>query len=277
MGDDIHANAETQRENAMGGKALEGLTALVTGASGGIAKASVAALARDGATVLMVSRNEKALEKARSEIRAETPDARLEIFAADACEDASVREAVARAHALAGRLDILVPTVGGPTYIPVRALDPDKMMKTFQFNFMSAFLMVHHGLPFLKSGASIVCVSTAAVGQANMGLSAYGASNAAIERWVKGAAFELGRDGIRINAVRPGATLSREVIEAAKLHHMEAAYAAETPLGRIGDPTDIAKVIRFLAGPESAWITGETISADGGMQQGKAPDLGSVI
>jgi NAD(P)-dependent dehydrogenase (short-subunit alcohol dehydrogenase family) len=256
---------------------LAGKTAIVTGASGGIAKASLAALARDGAAVLMMSRSAPGLEKARAEIVAGTPGARLELFAADACDDDAVREAVERAHAMAGQLDIVVPTVGGPTYIPVRDLNPQNMARTFQFNFMSAFLMVHHALPRLASGAAIVCVSTAAVGQANMGLSAYGAANAAIERWVKGAAFELGRDGIRINAVRPGATLSREVIEAAKLHHMEAAYAAETPLGRIGDPVDIARVVRFLAGPESAWVTGETISADGGMQQGKAPDLGSVL
>jgi NAD(P)-dependent dehydrogenase (short-subunit alcohol dehydrogenase family) len=261
----------------MSGTALAGKTAIVTGASGGIAKASVAALARDGAAVLMMSRSREGLEAARDQILGQTPEARLEVFAGDACEEAPVREAIERAYDMAGRLDILVPTVGGPTYIPVRAINPQNMAETFRFNFMSAFLMVHHGLPRLRAGAAVVCVSTAAAGQANMGLSAYGAANAALERWVKGAAFELGCDGIRINAVRPGATLAREVIEAANLHHMERAYAAETPLGRIGDPVDIAKVVRFLAGPESDWITGQTISADGGMQQGKAPDLGSVL
>jgi NAD(P)-dependent dehydrogenase (short-subunit alcohol dehydrogenase family) len=58
---------------------------------------------------------------------------------------------------------------------------------------------------------------------------------------------------------------------------MATLFAAETPLGRIGEPLDIARAVRFLAGPEGAWITGETISADGGLQQGKAPDLGEVI
>jgi NAD(P)-dependent dehydrogenase (short-subunit alcohol dehydrogenase family) len=261
----------------MSEKVLGGKTAIVTGASGGIAKASVEALAQDGAAVLMMSRSQEGLEKARDEILRRTPGARLEVFAGDACEEGATREAVERAHAMSGRLDILVPTVGGPTYIPVRVLDPEKMLQTFRFNFMSAFLMVYYGLPRLTAGGVIVCISTAAAGQANMGLSAYGAANAALERWVRAAAFELGRDGIRINAVRPGATLAREVIESRKLHHMEQAYAAETPLGRIGDPVDIARVVRFLAGPESSWVTGETISADGGMQQGKAPDLGAVL
>jgi NAD(P)-dependent dehydrogenase (short-subunit alcohol dehydrogenase family) len=137
--------------------------------------------------------------------------------------------------------------------------------------------MVRHGAPMMRPGGSIVCISTAAAGQANMGLSAYGASKAALERFVRAAAFELGPAGIRINAVRPGATLSADAIEARGLQHMAESYAAETPLGRIGDPLDVARVVRFLAGPEGAWVTGETISADGGMQQGKAPDLGKVI
>jgi NAD(P)-dependent dehydrogenase (short-subunit alcohol dehydrogenase family) len=261
----------------MGALVLEGKTAIVTGASNGIGKASAVTLARDGANLVIMARTQASLERTRAEILAERPDAQVEIVVGDACQDEAVKAAVERAYAIAGRLDILVPTVGGPYYIPVSVLDPAGMRAAFEFNVMSAFLLVYYGLPKMTSGGAIVCVSTAAAGQANRGLSAYGAANAALERWVRAAAFELGASGIRINAVRPGATLSAEVIAAAGLQHMADAYAAETPFGRIGEPYDIARVVRFLAGPDSAWVTGETLSADGGMQQGKAPDLGAVL
>jgi NAD(P)-dependent dehydrogenase (short-subunit alcohol dehydrogenase family) len=258
-------------------RALQGKTALVTGASSGIGQACAQVLAQDGATVLIVGRNPDALARARAEILQRATDARIELFAGDACEEDVVERALERAYALSNRLDILVPTVGGPEYKPVLELDAAGFRRQFELNCVSAFLMVRHGAPLMAAGGAIVCISTAAVGQANMGLSAYAASKAALERFVRAAAFELGPAGIRINAVRPGATLSPEAIEARGLQRMAELYAAETPLGRIGKPLDVARAVRFLAGPEGAWVTGETISADGGMQQGKAPDLGKVI
>jgi NAD(P)-dependent dehydrogenase (short-subunit alcohol dehydrogenase family) len=259
------------------GRALQGKTAVVTGASSGIGMACAQVLADDGATVLIVGRNRDALASARASILGQAPDARVEAFAGDACNEEVVERALERAHGLSGRLDILVPAVGGPEYMPVLQLDAAGFRRQFELNCMSAFLMVRHGAPRMAQGGSIVCISTAAAGQTNMGLSAYGASKAALERFVRAAAFELGPVGIRINAVRPGATLSPEAIEARGLQRMATLFAAETPLGRIGEPLDIARAVRFLAGPEGAWITGETISADGGLQQGKAPDLGEVI
>jgi NAD(P)-dependent dehydrogenase (short-subunit alcohol dehydrogenase family) len=252
---------------------LKGKTAIVTGAGSGIGKATAHLLAEDGATVLIMARTENALTKTRADILAQIPDARIEVFAGDACQDASVEAAVERAYALSGRLDILVPAVGGPDYKPVSALDRASVTHMLELNFVSAFLLIHYGLPKMTKGGAIVCVSTGAVGQANFGLSAYTAANAALERFVRAAAFELGSSGIRINIVRPGATLSAEAIKTQNLSQIAEQYAAATPLGRIGDPYDIARVLRFLAGPESGWVTGETISADGGMQQCKAPDL----
>jgi NAD(P)-dependent dehydrogenase (short-subunit alcohol dehydrogenase family) len=261
----------------MSNTALNGRTAIVTGASSGIGMACADLLVQDGAAVLIMGRNEEPLQKARVHILTQTPGARVEIYVGDACDDAAVATAVDRAYDLSGRLDMLVPTVGGPEYKQIRQLDPASLLRHLELNFLSAFRLIHHGLPRMTSGGTIVCISTAAVGQANMGLSAYAASKAALERFVRGAAFELGRDGIRINAVRPGVTLSAEAIARQNLQRMVELYSPETPLGRVGDPYEIARVVRFLAGPEASWITGETISADGGMQQGKAPDLMSVI
>jgi NAD(P)-dependent dehydrogenase (short-subunit alcohol dehydrogenase family) len=89
---------------------------------------------------------------------------------------------------------------------------------------------------------------------------------------VRAAAFELGGAGIRINAVRPGLTLPPERAAAPELAAMVEVYVGETPLGRVGEPDDVARVVRFLAGPESGWVTGQTFSADGGLDQGKGPD-----
>lgn len=261
----------------MENRPLDGKTAIVTGASSGIGKACAQLLAQDGAAVLIMGRTEDALAKARAEILQQTPYARVETFVGDACQENAVKAAVERAYRLSGRLDILIPAVGGPEYKPVPEQDAASMLRAFELNFMSAFLLIHHGLPRMQAGGAIVCVSTGAVGQANRGLSAYAAAKAALERYVRGAAFELGGAGIRINAVRPGATLAPEVVESRGLAGMAALYAAETPLARLGEPVDVARVVRFLAGPESGWVTGETLSADGGMQQGKAPDLMSAL
>lgn len=261
----------------MNPKPLQGKTAVVTGASSGIGRACAQLMAQDGAAVLIMGRTADALVRARAEILQQAPEARVEIVAGDACREEAVRTAVERAHAIAGRLDILIPTVGGPEYKTVPQQDAASMVRAFELNFLSAFLLIQHGLPLMKPGGAIVCISTGAVGQANRGLSAYAAAKAALERYVRGAAFELGAAGIRINAVRPGATLPPEVVEPRGLTALAALYAAETPLGRLGEPLDVARVVRFLAGPESGWVTGETLSADGGMQQGKAPDLMSAL
>ena len=124
----------------------------------------------------------------------------------------------------------------------------------------------------MSSGGSIVCVSSAAATQSGWGLSIYGSAKAAVERFVRAAAFELGGAGIRVNAVRPGLTLPAERENDPALSQMVEAYTSETPLGRCGRPEDIARVVRFLAGPEAGWVTGQTFSADGGLDQGKGPD-----
>jgi NAD(P)-dependent dehydrogenase (short-subunit alcohol dehydrogenase family) len=251
---------------------LEGQTALVTGASQGIGLASARALAQDGAAVVIMGRRGEKLSRAREKLIAQVPGARFEMFAGDASCEADVAAALARAHGLAGRLDIIASVVGEPQFKPLLMRDFEDARKEFDTNFFTAFLAVRHGAPLMQRGGSIVCVSSAAATQAGWGLSIYGAAKAAVERFVRAAAFELGGAGIRVNAVRPGLTLPPERASSPELAPMVEVYKAETPLGRVGDPEDVARVVRFLAGPESAWVTGQTFSADGGMDQGKGPD-----
>jgi NAD(P)-dependent dehydrogenase (short-subunit alcohol dehydrogenase family) len=220
--------------------------------------------------VVITGRSKQVLAEAESALKATLVNARIESFAGDATDEEELKAALAFTHDLSGRLDMLVSTVGGMEMKPLLMREADEVRRELEVNFMSAFLAIRHGAPLMTGGGSIVCVSSASVVQAMWGASVYGAAKAAVERLVRAAAFELGSAGIRVNAVRPGLTVSSEA--AAAMPHA-AAVAAETPLGRIGAPDDIARVVRFLAGPESGWVTGQTLSADGGSEQGKAADM----
>lgn len=256
----------------MGDKVLAGQSAFVTGASQGIGKAGALALAADGATVVIMGRREDALAKARDDLRSHVPQARIEMHVGDAANEGHVKAGLSFAYGLNGRLDIIASVVGEPVFKPLLMREAEDVRHELEVNFMTAFLAVRHGVPLMSRGSAIVCVSSAAATQAGWGLSIYGAAKAAVERFVRAAAFELGGAGIRINAVRPGLTLPPERARSPELAPMVAVYEAETPLGRVGEPEDVARVIRFLAGPESGWVTGQTFSADGGMDQGKGPD-----
>ncbi|MEW9856455.1 SDR family NAD(P)-dependent oxidoreductase [Novosphingobium sp. M1R2S20] len=249
---------------------LEGMTALVSGASQGIGYATARLLAEDGARVVMMSRKAAPLEEARDRLRSEVPGALIETCAGNATSEADVRAALDQAHRLAGRLDIVVSVVGEPVFKPLLMRELEEVRREFDINFASAFLAVRHAAPLMKAGGSIICVSSAAAVQAGWGLSIYGSAKAAVERFVRAAAFELGGAGIRVNAVRPGLTLPPE--RETEFAQMVREYVSETPLRRVGRPEDVARAVRFLAGPDAGWVTGQTLSADGGLEQGKAPD-----
>lgn len=260
----------------MAERALAGKTALVTGASSGIGAASVRLLAEDGAAVLMMGRRDDALQAARAEILKDLPDARLALFAGDATDEDAVKAALEQAHAIAGRLDVLVPTVGGDNnYYPLLMDNRSHFTRVLEVNLVSAFLIIRHGAPLMQpDGGSIVCISTTTVIQQATGLTAYVAAKAGLERMVKAAALELGGAKIRVNSVRPGMTRSAATEFMYSTPGTEERYAAVTPLGRTGEPGDVARVVRFFAGPESAWVTGQNIAADGGQELGGlAPDF----
>jgi NAD(P)-dependent dehydrogenase (short-subunit alcohol dehydrogenase family) len=257
----------------MGNRSLEGKTALVTGASGGIGATTARLLAQDGATVVITGRTEATLSKVRDEVVAQVSGARIESFVGDACEEESVKAALERAFAISGRLDIAVATVGGTNYRPLLLHDAASFRQDFEWNVMSAFFIVRHGVPLMKTGGAIVCVSSSAVLQPQEGLISYASSKAALERFVRAAALELGPAQIRVNCVRSGLTRSPSSAALFAAPDILKGFIDATPLRRAGEPEDVAHVVRFLCGPESGWVTGQSFAADGGVEQGHPPNL----
>lgn len=256
---------------------LEGQTALVTGGSGAIATASAMLLARDGAALVLTGRRLDALERSRAQIVGEVADARVELVAGDATDEADVRAALDAAYAIAGRLDIIVATVGGGGFKPFMAIEAQDLRHDFDLNVTSTFLSIRHGAPLMRPGGAIVCISSTAAKLPFHFLASYHIAKGALEALVRGAAEELGASGIRVNAVRPGLTRSESTGAMFETPGMLDAFTPEFPLGRFGEPIDIAQAVRYLAGPESSWVTGQSFAVDGGNELRRNPNLSAVL
>lgn len=258
---------------------LEGKTAIVTGGAGGIGAAVARSLARDGAAVLLMGRRSDALERTHDRLRDEIPGARIECHAGDAGQAEDVQAALQQAWAMQDRLDIAVPTVGGGGFRPLLMHDAESFRAELELNIVSAFLMVRHAAPMMaeKGGGSIVCISSTAARMNFRWLSAYCTAKTGLEAFVRGAAEELASAGIRVNAVRPGLTRSDATGALFGSPALLDKFAEQVPLGRFGEPTDIAAGVRYLAGPESAWVTGQSFAVDGGNELRRHPVLDDAM
>ncbi|MDR2858392.1 MAG: SDR family oxidoreductase [Novosphingobium sp.] len=254
------------------GKVLEGKTALVTGASHGIGKASARMLAEDGATVMIMGRRDGLLAQALADLRGQVPGARIEAFQGDAGDAASAQAAIDRAHAMNGRLDIIVSAVGRGIYKPILMCDESDVLDEFRLSFLTAFFMIRYGVPRMERGGAIVCVSSTAGTLPCAGLGPYAAAKAGLEMFVKVAADEVSKAQIRINAVRPGFTRAEGTQFMFDDEALLKVFTDFIPLGRAGESDDLARAIRFLAGPESGWVTGQIFAADGGQELRGFPD-----
>jgi len=258
---------------------LAGRRALVVGASSGIGRASAALLLADGASVLIAGRTEKTLRETCQALRpaAEAGGGALDFAVCDGMRGADVRSAVARAAA-GGRLDIAISIPGGGVFSPVLAYDDDVFSTEIDRNVRPQFLILKYaGLAMVRGGGgSIVAISSTAAVMSSPGLGAYCAAKAAVDQLVRVAADELGEHRVRVNAVRPGLTktgTTESLFADAELHGR---FLAEQPLARGGEPLDIAQAVRFFAGPESGWCTGQCLTVDGGNTIRRFPDISDV-
>lgn len=245
---------------------LEGRVAIVTGAASGIGLAASKRFAAEGATVVMVDRREDEVWRA-----AEGGGERLDPLGADITKSRDL--AVLRDHVAAsyGRVDVLFANAGIATFAPFGEVTEDAFDQTVATNLKGTFFTVQTLLPVLRDGASVILTSSLVATKGLPAFSVYSATKAAIRSLARTLTTDLKSRRIRVNALGPGhihtplgknAGLSQERLDA----YFERT-ALETPLGRTGEPDDIAAAALYLASDDSAFVTGIELVVDGGYAQ----------
>jgi len=260
---------------------LAGIGALVTGGGSGIGLAVAERLAVDGAVVTICGRSEDRLLAATSDFAARHPGLELGHLVADVTDESAVVQAVRAATDRAdGRLGAVVASAGGSESIgPVTHLEVEPWERTLALNLTGTMLAIKHGAAAMirGGGGSFVAISSTAGHLTHPWFGAYGPSKAGIDQLCRQAADELGASNVRVNSVCPGLIRTDLVSFITEGGPVLDSYAANTPIERVGEPEDVASLVRFLVGPESTWITGQCISVDGGQGLRRGPDLSSAI
>jgi 3-oxoacyl-[acyl-carrier protein] reductase len=242
---------------------LKGKTALVTGASRGIGRASALALAKSGAQVLVhYASGAREADAVAAEIR--KLGGRADTVGADlAAPDGPHRLAQQVRTIVGDRLDILVANAGVAKSASIEETTIEDFDRQFAVNVRAPFFLVQQLLPIMHEGSSIVLLSSLAAHAAVGALPAYAATKGAIDTLVKHFASALGARGIRVNAVAPG-VVATDMSSFAKTDEGRDYTLGLQALKRIAQPDDIGGAVAFLASPEARWITGDTLRVDGG-------------
>ncbi|WP_290689748.1 MULTISPECIES: SDR family NAD(P)-dependent oxidoreductase [unclassified Haematobacter] len=224
--------------------------ALVTGGTRGIGRAIAEALQRDHKVV--ITWRTTAPEGLSPDISA---------IRADLAEPDAAFRVVAEVMAQLGRLDVIINNAGVVRHTPKERFDAAAATAILAVNLLAPQALLAAALPHLKPGSAIVNISSVNAVLPPRDASTYGASKAALNLWTRAMAKELGGRGIRVNAVAPGAINTPEHPRSAEL---TALFVGETALGRMGEPRDIARAVRFLVSEQAGFITGEVLTVSGG-------------
>ena len=247
---------------------LKDKVAIVTGAGTGLGRAIAIMFAREGAKVALNGRRKEPLEKVAAEI-AQAGGTAL-ACAGDVTKAADVKRMVEATVTAFGRLDILVNNAGGiPERGPVLGMSEEGFRKTLDVNLTSAFLCSKQALPeLIKTRGNIVNVASLAGLRGAPNNTAYGAAKGGMVILTKDMAVDYAPQGVRVNAVCPAyveTDLNRELLADMKKTGEYEALVKMHPLGRLGEPDDIAYAAVYLASDEAKWITGLPLSVDGGI------------
>lgn len=246
-------------------KKLAGKVAVVTGAAKGIGAAIAKALAAEGAAVVVnYSSSREGADRVVGEIT--NNGGRAIAVQANVAKKADIERLFAETKKAFGVIDILVNNAGIYEFLPLGQITEEHFHKHFDINVLGLLLATQEALKYFNpAGGSIINISSVASTASLPGGSVYSASKAAVDAVTRVLAKELGGRKIRINAINPG------MVETEGLHASGIAqsdFRKETekqiPLGRIGQPSDIAPAVVFLASPDTSWITGETLYITGG-------------
>ena len=247
-------------------KTLTNQAVLITGGSRGIGKAIAIRLAQMGANILInFVRNEDAAIKTADEIR--KLGARAEIFQGNAGDPKDIDLMIHKTIETFGRLDILIHNAALGAFKPVHKLKMNQWELSMDINAKALLLLTQKALPQMEKQGSgnILTISSLGSQRYIPNYGAIGISKSAVESLVRYLAVELASKNIRVNCISGGLVDTDAVKSFPQYDEFRNEVITRTPTGRIGEPDDIARVAAFLASPESSWIVGQTIVADGGL------------
>lgn len=224
--------------------------AIVTGGARGIGRAIVADLARDHRVAFTWHTTAP-----------QDPPADSLALQADLTDPGQCTAVIENTVRRFGRLDVIVNNAGLIQPTPLETFDAAAGRAILDVNLLAPGVLLAAALPHLEPGAAVVNISSVNARLPPRGAALYGASKAALDLWTRAMAKELGPRGIRVNAVAPGAV---NIPEAPRSDELTGLFVAETALGRIGTPDDIVPAVRFLAGDDAGFVTGEVLTVSGG-------------
>ncbi|MFU0920659.1 SDR family NAD(P)-dependent oxidoreductase [Kluyvera sichuanensis] len=246
-------------------KKLADKIALVTGGSTGIGLASAQELAAQGAKVYITGRRQEELDAAVALIGPSAKGIR-----ADASVLSDLDTVFATIASESGRLDVLFANAGGGDMMPLGAITEEHFDRIFGTNVRGMLFTVQKALPLLTQGASIILTGSTAAVKGTANFSVYSASKAAVRNLARSWALDLQGRGIRVNVVSPGPVRTPGLGGLVAEEHRQGlfdALAAGVPLGRLGEPEEVAKTVAFLASDDASFINAAEIYVDGGLAQ----------
>jgi 7-alpha-hydroxysteroid dehydrogenase len=245
---------------------LDDRAAIVTGAGRGIGAATARALAEAGADVVISARTEEQLKEVAVDI--EAAGRRAVIVPADLSDLEAVAALAAAARESFGRVDVVVNNVGGSMPRPFLDTSTGYLERALRFNVGTAHALTRAAVPLMLDGGggAVVNISSTMARVSGRGYLAYGTAKAALSHYTRLAARDLA-PRIRVNAIAVGSVATSALDVVLQDDAMRGAMEASTPLGRIGEPEEIAATVLYLASPAGGYVTGKVIEVDGGLDQ----------
>lgn len=246
---------------------FENKVVVVTGATSGIGLAAAKAFSREGGSVFITGRRQDILDAAVAEIGGQVTGVRGDM--SSLADIDRLYEIVQQKHA---RIDVLFANAGGGGFASLGSITEDEFDATFDTNVKGTLFTVQKALPFLKEGGSIVLTGSTAGSEGTPAFSVYSASKAAVRNFARNWILDLKHRHIRVNVVSPGATRTPGLVglagdDAARQQGLLDYLGTRIPLGRVGEPEEIASAVLFLASEEASFVNGVEFFVDGGQAQ----------